>query len=135
MVGEVITEVNVLGSDGYLSFLDSFLDGLRHTLDLSDDVVANVVISLSEALNNAFIHGNQGLVDVPIHIKVFREGLDLCFSVSDNGSGFDYELLREDLTDDLLDVPGGRGIFIMRALADKVDFSNSGSTTTLRFRC
>lgn len=134
MVGEVITEVKVLGSDGYLSFLDGFLEGLRNTVDLSDDVVANVVIALSEALNNAFIHGNQGVVDAPIDIKVFREGMNLCFSVSDSGSGFDYELLRDDLTEDLLDVPGGRGIFIMRALADNVEFSNSGSTTTLRFR-
>jgi serine/threonine-protein kinase RsbW len=135
MIGDMIKEVQVQGTEGYLSFLDGFVEGLRAEFPLSDDVASNVVISMSEALNNAFLHGNGGNHDLPITIRVFREGELISFSVLDSGDGFDYELLRDDLSDDLLDVPGGRGIFIMRALADGVSFNDQGNETTLKFRC
>ncbi len=135
MIGDMIKEVEVRGSEGYLSFLDAFIDGLRTEFALSDDVASNVVISMSEALNNAFLHGNLGDHDLPITIKVYKDGHVLSFSVSDSGEGFDYDLLRDDLSDDLLDVPGGRGIFIMRALADEVCFNERGNETTLKFHC
>ena len=134
MTRELIREVQVEGSEGYLAFLDGFIDGLRVELGLSEDVASNVVISLSEAMNNAFLHGNNGSKDVPIGVTVYRDNDMLAFAVSDSGDGFDYDLLRDDLSDDLLDVPGGRGIFIMRALADEVCFNEAGNETTLKFR-
>lgn len=134
MTRELIREVQVEGSEGYLAFLDGFIDELRVQLDLNEDVASNVVISLSEAMNNAFLHGNNGSKDVPIGVTVYRDHDMLAFAVSDSGDGFDYGLLRDDLSDDLLDVPGGRGIFIMRALADEVSFNESGNETTLKFR-
>jgi serine/threonine-protein kinase RsbW len=135
MIGDMIKEVQVQGSEGYLSFLDAFVDGLRADISLNEDTASNVVISMSEALNNAFLHGNRGNRDLPITIRVFKDGQLLSFSVLDSGEGFDYDLLRDDLSDDLLDVPGGRGIFIMRALADEVSFNELGNETILKFHC
>ena len=134
MIGYMIKEVQVRGAEGYLSFLDALVEDLRVSHAFGDDVASNVVISVSEALNNAFLHGNRGKHDLPITIRVYDEGDMLCFAVLDSGKGFDYELLRDDLSDDLLDVPGGRGIFIMRALADDVTFNEQGNEAVLRFR-
>jgi serine/threonine-protein kinase RsbW len=133
MVGELIRDVKVRGSHGFLSFLDGFVDTLRSDLSLDEEMTANIVIALSEALNNAFVHGNSSDESRSIGLKVFKENNSLTFSVSDEGQGFDYGLLREDLSDDLLDIPGGRGIFIMRALADEVDFNDKGNEVVLRF--
>lgn len=134
MVGDLIRDVQVKGSEGYLSFLDTFIEDIRAEFGLNEDVASNMVISLSEAMNNAFVHGNLGNQDLPITIKASKDSEFLIFSIADSGDGFDFELLREDLSDDLLDVPGGRGIFIMRALADEVVFNESGNETTLKFR-
>lgn len=134
MVGDLIRDVQVNGSEGYLSFLDTFVEDIRSEFGLSEDIASNMVISLSEALNNAFIHGNRGNQDLPISIRVSKDSEYFIFSIIDNGVGFDFDLLRDDLSDDLLDVPGGRGIFIMRALADEVVFNEKGNETTLKFR-
>lgn len=134
MTRELIREVQVGGSEGYLAFLDGFIDELRVELGFNEDVASNIVISLSEAMNNAYLHGNNANKDLPIGLTVYRDNDVLAFAVSDSGDGFDYGLLRDDLIDDLLDVPGGRGIFIMRALADEVCFNELGNETTLKFR-
>lgn len=135
MVGELIRDVEVRGSHGFLSFLDGFVDALRNDLSLDEDITSNMVIALSEAMNNAFVHGNASDESLRISLRVFRENNGLAFSVGDEGLGFDYDLLRDDLSDDLLDVPGGRGIFIMRALADEVSFNDKGNEVVLKFYC
>ena len=135
MVGELIRDVEVRGSEGYLSFLDGFVDDLSRDEGIDEDTVSNIVIAMSEAMNNAYLHGNGGVDSLPIVIKVYRDGGGFSFSVLDCGKGFDFGQLREDLNDDILDVPGGRGIFIMRALADEVVFNDAGNQVTLKFHC
>ena len=135
MVGELVKEVSVHGSEGYLSFIDSFVEDIRTSYKLDEEIVSNIIISMSEAMNNAFLHGNRGDVSLPIHIKVYFLDSMLSFAITDKGEGFDYGLLRDDLSEELLDIPGGRGIFIMRALADEVRFNEIGNETILKFRC
>ena len=113
-MAKLIRDIQIGGSEGFLSFLDGFVEDLRVEYGLSEDVTSNIVISLSEALNNAYVHGNNKDESSPIALKVFEDEGSLVFTVEDNGSGFDFDLLRDDLAEDLIDVPGGRGIFIMR---------------------
>ncbi len=134
MVGDVIREAEIKGVAGFLAFLDVFIEELRLDLGFNEETASNMVISLSEALNNAFVHGNMQNPDLPIFLTVLRDNDDIVVSVRDSGKGFDYGLLREDLDDDFLDVPGGRGIMIMRALSDDLLFNESGNETILKYR-
>ena len=134
MVGELLRETSVQGSEGFLSFLDGFVDSVSSELKLDEEITSNIVISVSEALNNAFVHGNGRNENLSITLAVYHNSDSLVFVVKDQGHGYDYDLLVADLTDDLLDVPGGRGLFIMRALADEVSNNEEGNEVYLTFR-
>jgi serine/threonine-protein kinase RsbW len=102
-------------------------------LSFNEELTSNIVISVSEALNNAFVHGNKRDEQLPIGIAVYHQNGAVVFVVRDQGRGYDYDLLSTDLSDDLLDVPGGRGLFIMRALADEVSNNDEGNEVYLTF--
>jgi serine/threonine-protein kinase RsbW len=133
MIGELLRETTVQGAEGFLSFLDGFVDGVATELGLSEETTSNIVICVSEALNNAYVHGNNRDEHLPITLSVYQNMGDLIFLIKDQGRGYDYALLNTDLQDDLLDVPGGRGLFIMRALADEVSYNDEGNEVYLRF--
>jgi serine/threonine-protein kinase RsbW len=133
MVGELLRDTSIKGSEGFLSFLDGFIDGVSKDLGLSEDLCSNIVISVSEALNNAFVHGNNRDESLNIDLQVFFSAGELVFVIRDQGKGYDYELLSTEIEDDLLDVPGGRGLFIMRALADEVSNNPEGNEVHLKF--
>jgi len=133
MVGELLRETTVQGADGFLSFLDGFVEGIAEQVSLNDDVVSNIVIGVSEALNNAYVHGNSCNENLNISLSVYHTDGQLSFLVKDQGRGYDYELIDSTISDGLLDVPGGRGLFIMKALADEVTNNDDGNEVCLIF--
>jgi serine/threonine-protein kinase RsbW len=56
-----------------------------------------------------------------------------CFKVKDCGNGFDYENLPDPTAPENLLKENGRGIFLMKNLADEVLFENNGNTVHLIF--
>jgi serine/threonine-protein kinase RsbW len=61
-----------------------------------------------------------------------QEGM-IKFRVEDEGIGFDFHDLPDPTAPENLEKPGGRGIFLMKHLADEVDFSQLGKVVELSF--
>ena len=55
------------------------------------------------------------------------------FEVEDEGQGFDYTNLIDPTAPENLENPGGRGIFLIRHLADEVEFTKDGRKVELTF--
>ncbi len=93
----------------------------------SETALFDVKVALGEALANAVRHGSpageQSLVTVRVHAFPDR----IAIEVEDMGGGFDGEHV---CTDDLY-ASGGRGIMFMKALMDRVVFSNSADGGTV----
>ena len=91
-------------------------------------------VAVAEALANAIICGNGE--DPALHVMVLAEcGPDLLrVHVSDEGSGFDPREVPEPLGPDELDRAGGRGLFLIRNLADQVEFTPRGNSLCMTFR-
>lgn len=133
MVDNVIKSIKVNGSDGFLRFVDSFVEGLRAEMNLSESITGDMVLAISEALNNAFIHGHSRDENLDIELLVFVNDEGLNVSVIDQGEGHDVNMLRDDLQEELLEIPGGRGLFIMKALCKAVHFNDLGNQVTMVF--
>ena len=58
----------------------------------------------------------------------------IIFLVQDQGPGFDYDHLPDPTDPQNLEKPHGRGVFLMRALAEEVEFQDQGATVTMAFR-
>src|SRR6185295_20202744 len=94
---------------------------------------ANVLVSLSEAANNAIFHGNKLDASKKVKMKMQKEEKSLVFSVEDEGSGFNFNEVKDPTAIENLDKPTGRGIFLMRNLADKIEFFEEGRKVVITF--
>jgi len=92
-----------------------------------DSDIFAVKLSLDEALINAIRHGNQ--YDRSKHITVgYRVEADrVIITVADQGNGFNPDALADPTTETNRWKQGGRGIFLIRAYMDEVEFNESGN--------
>jgi serine/threonine-protein kinase RsbW len=57
----------------------------------------------------------------------------LRFIISDEGPGFDYENLPDPTAPENIELPHGRGVFLMQRLADRCTFNNGGTEVVVEF--
>ncbi len=103
----------------------------RH--NVHESLYGNVLIALTEAVNNAIHHGNR--LD-PSKTVTFAYQLHkdrLVFTVQDQGPGFDFTNLPDPTDPQNIEKPHGRGVFLMKALADEVEFLDNGATVNMAF--
>lgn len=134
MMAETITSKHQLPSKlDSLIEVEKIVDQLKEDFDIPEEIYGNILVSLSEAANNAIKHGNQMNPDKNFIISFLKDEQSLKFSISDEGAGFDYENIPDPTHPDNIDKPFGRGIFIMKNLADLVEFHQNGKKVELTF--
>jgi len=116
-----------------VSQVEAFLENVIQDYKISPDRYGNILISLTEAVNNAIIHGNRKDESKSVKIHCERRTRGLSFRVSDEGRGFDYRNLPDPTAPENLLKLGGRGVFLIRQLSDRVRFFNNGSTVEIHF--
>ncbi|MFN7837683.1 MAG: ATP-binding protein [Bacteroidota bacterium] len=116
-----------------IRMIESFIDNAKEKYHLNDDIYGNIMIAVTEAVNNAIKHGNRSDSSKNVALSLsLAEGL-IRFKVEDEGTGFDFHNLPDPTTAENLEKPGGRGIFLMKHLADEVEFTDNGKVVELSF--
>ena len=114
--------------------LEQFVQILSKRYDICPNRYPDILISLTEAVNNAIIHGNGENRSKNVLIEhVYRKNQGLTFEISDEGSGFDYNSIPDPTKVENLEKPGGRGVFLMHQLSDRIKFANKGRTVIINF--
>ena len=87
-----------------------------------EDTVSHIAMAVREAAVNAVLHGNS--YDKMKHITAsFETTTDsLIIRIADQGSGLDPETLPDPLAPENILRGSGRGIFLIRAFMDEVNF-------------
>ncbi len=116
-----------------IRIVESFIDNAKEKFDLNDDIYGNIMIAVTESVNNAIIHGNESNKDKNVFLTLNMEDNTIVFNVSDEGKGFDYNSLPDPTAPENIDKPGGRGIFLMKALSDELTFEDDGKKVKLSF--
>lgn len=114
--------------------VESFVQNIAQRYKLNADVHGNILISLTEAVNNAIIHGNRRDRSKTVCIRLRKQRGKLAIEVSDQGRGFDYRNLPDPTAPENITRVGGRGVFLMRQLADSLRFHNGGRTVEMLFK-
>jgi serine/threonine-protein kinase RsbW len=116
-----------------IRIIESFIDNAKDKFNLNDDIYGNIMISVTESVNNAIIHGNRKDKEKNVKISLsLNEGI-IKFKIADQGAGFDYASLPDPTSPENIEKPGGRGIFLMKHLADEIDFEDDGRIVELSF--
>jgi serine/threonine-protein kinase RsbW len=116
-----------------IRIIESFIDNAKEKYQLNDDIYGNIMIAVTESVNNAIIHGNRMQKNKNVELKLSLENSSIVFTIADEGEGFDHHNLPDPTSPENLDKPGGRGIFLMKNLCDEVNFHNDGRTVELTF--
>ncbi len=112
--------------------IETFLKKINHVLHLDEILFHKLMISLTEAVNNAIIHGNRTNPEKKVHVQCEILPGWLVVIIDDQGKGFKPELIGNPLRKENLLKESGRGIFLMRTLMDKVEFEASKSGMQVR---
>ena len=116
-----------------IQIIESFIDNAKEDFEINDDMYGNIMISVTECISNAIIHGNQSNAAKMVHLELqMQPGLLIC-SIEDEGRGFDFSNLPDPTEPENIEKLGGRGIFLMRNLSDDVKFEENGKKTILSF--
>lgn len=117
-----------------IAVLDSFVKKIVEQYRIRPDLHCNILVSLTEAVNNAMIHGNCGDESKNVHIKLKKLRDTLAIQVSDEGCGFDPASIPDPTAPENITKCGGRGVFLIQQLSDTVHFRNNGSTVEMQFK-
>ena len=113
--------------------IERLIDKVCTSVGVNEDAYGNVLIAVTEAVNNAIQHGNKENEELSIDVSVKDNQNKVCFSVKDEGVGFDFENLPDPTSPENLLKENGRGIFLMRNLADECLFEENGRIIELVF--
>jgi len=116
-----------------IRIVESFIDNSREEFKISDDLYGNILIAITEAVNNAIQHGNGYDKDKLVRLTCASGPTEISFKIEDEGTGFDYNILPDPTSSENLLKPDGRGIFLMKHLCDVLKFEDSGKKVEMIF--
>jgi serine/threonine-protein kinase RsbW len=116
-----------------IRIIESFIDNAKDTFKLNDDIYGNIMIAVTESVNNAIKHGNKNDKNKNVSLSLNLNEFFIRFVVEDEGQGFDYHNLPDPTSPENIDKPGGRGIFLMKHLCDEVSFKENGKIVEMSF--
>lgn len=116
-----------------IRIVESFIDNAKDKYQLDDDLYGNIMIAVVESVNNAIIHGNCLAKDKSVELSMTLADTSVIFTIKDQGKGFNINTLPDPTSPENLTKTGGRGIFLMKHLADEVSFKNEGQQVELTF--
>jgi serine/threonine-protein kinase RsbW len=113
--------------------VENFLNVIFKEENLSRKLFCKIYLSVSEAVNNAILHGNCSDFSKKVKLDYSRDNLALYFTISDEGNGFDISKVVDPTLPHTISNESGRGIFIMKKYSDGVDFYENGKIVRLTF--
>ena len=129
----VAEKISLSSESKSLLVLEEWINKLCDFHQISVEQYGNVLIAITEAVNNAIIHGNKNIANKKTDIEYNFENQTITFTVFDEGNGFDFIDLPDPTSPEILEKPKGRGIFLMNHLADMVNFIDNGNVVQLKF--
>jgi serine/threonine-protein kinase RsbW len=112
--------------------IERFLNTIGKTVHLDEIQFHKLMVSLTEAVNNAIIHGNHAASGKKVQVVCELLPGWILIMIHDEGKGFKPEKVGNPLAKENLLRESGRGIFLMRTLMDKVEFEVSKTGTLVR---
>jgi serine/threonine-protein kinase RsbW len=113
---------------------ERLIDEVCAEFHVKEDYYGELLIAMTEAVNNAIVHGNK--LDPSKQVKLTFDVLNdtnIRFTIEDEGPGFDYNNLPDPTAPENIEKPHGRGVFLMRQLADGCSFEDGGRIVILDF--
>lgn len=98
---------------------------------VDESTLFDIRLCVEETVRNAVEHGSPQGEESDIKISYTVKGGKFVFVVEDEGSGFDPMKVPDPTKKENIMKTGGRGVYLVRRLMDKVEFNKKGNRITL----
>ncbi len=129
----LVDKLSIPSDFGSIAKVETLVDSVCERLSVKEDYYGNVLIAVTEAVNNAMEHGNKMRNDLSVDVHVGDKETDFCFNVRDRGTGFDFNNLPDPTAPENIEKENGRGIYLMKSLAEAVEFEDDGTSVSIYF--
>lgn len=132
----LIKKISIESVPENISVVEKFVEDMSQEFSVGEEVFGNILVTVTEAANNAIYHGNKGDESKKVIIEcIHLESKNtIIFTVEDEGEGFDYHNIPDPTSPENIEKTSGRGIFLMQQLSDDFNFSENGSKVELHFK-
>jgi serine/threonine-protein kinase RsbW len=117
-----------------ITLLENLIEEIADRFNISEDTFANMMTCLNEVTTNAIIHGNKSDPNKKVIINAEVDSKRAVWTITDEGEGFDYVHLADPTAPENLENLTGRGVFIVKHLADQCVFNAKGNEVELLFK-
>ncbi len=117
-----------------VNIAEKIVEEISDIVGLNEELYGNTLLSLSEAITNAIIHGNKFNRKKKVYVDYEIRDDKLILVVSDEGEGFDVNSLPDPTSPENLEKLHKRGIFIIRHMCDELEFKyENGQKVIMKF--
>jgi serine/threonine-protein kinase RsbW len=117
-----------------LSIVENAVDDITREAGINKENYGKILISVMEAVNNAIIHGNKSDETKFVDIILLLEKNNLKVTVEDQGKGFIPDDIPDPTRPENIELMNGRGVFLMKMLADEIEFNTRGNIVIMKFK-
>ena len=117
-----------------ITLLEALIEKIADKHQVSEDTFANMMTCLNEIAINAIVHGNKLDENKKVIVNAEVDAKRVIWTVTDEGPGFDYDHLPDPTAVENLENLTGRGVFIVKQLADQCVFNSKGNEVELHFK-
>jgi len=102
-----IKNLKLMSSPCQIAQLETFVKKLSEEYSIAPDIYPNILISLTEAVNNAIHHGNQNDKNKFVRISIAQKKKSVVFKISDEGKGFNPNAIPDPTSTERIECSGG----------------------------
>jgi serine/threonine-protein kinase RsbW len=117
-----------------LGIVENAIDSITKEAGINKDEYGKILVSVMEAVNNAIVHGNKADEKKVVKINISFKKNSLLVTVEDQGKGFKPSEVPDPTIPENLENVNGRGVFLMKHLADEIEFNSKGNCVKLKFK-
>jgi len=127
-------EISIQSKLDNIGHIEKLVDEISEQCNLSSEIYGKILIATIEAVNNAIVHGNKFDINktVDVGVQIFDNTIHIY--VKDQGKGFNYNEVPDPTKPENLENVSGRGVFLMKNLADDIVFKLKGAHVELVFK-
>jgi serine/threonine-protein kinase RsbW len=131
---EMLKKLDIKSKLSNLRIVENMIDTITQNAGVNKDNYGKIMVSTMEAVNNAIIHGNKSDENKSVYIEFLLKKNIIQITITDQGIGFRPDKVPDPTKPENIELINGRGVFLMKKLADEIKFNEKGNSVKMTFK-
>jgi len=116
-----------------INIIEKLIDEVSEEAKINSEIYGKMLIATVEAVNNSIVHGNKEDETKTVTVTFSINDDKISIFIQDEGPGFNFQRVPDPTIPENIENIHGRGVYLMRHLADNVLFHEDGQKVEIQF--